>query len=249
MISLKNDQKLKNLIETEIKILHGCQCDNIIRCYASYFNEGAINIVLEFMDRGTLTDILKKAKKIPEDVLGRISYQILKALDYLHRVKKIVHRDIKPSNILLNSKGSVKISDFGVSAVMMCTLDNKSSLVGTYIYMPPERIDGKNYNFISDIWSIGMTILECALGYYPYLSYNDASVNDFWHLSEVIKEKPAPTLPSNEFSNEFVDFIKLCLNKDPANRPSASTLLNHPFILLYENNSNSDLAKWLNDLK
>ena len=96
--------------------------------------------------------------------------QVLKGLDYLHRKMKVIHRDIKPSNLLLNSKGQIKIADFGVSGKMLHTNDSKSSWVGTLMYMSPERFRGEHYNANTDIWSLGLTIMECALGYYPYKS-------------------------------------------------------------------------------
>ncbi len=246
VIHFKNDEKMKNLIEAEIKALHECKSENIIKCYASYFNEGAINIVLEYMNRGTLSDVLKKVKKVPEEILGIISYQILKGLEYLHKVKKIVHRDIKPSNILINSKGLVKISDFGVSSVLKDSLDCRNTLVGTFIYMSPERVTAQSYSANSDVWSVGMSILECALGYSPYMIYNDFKmINDYWHLSNLIRENPVPKAPEGEFSLEFCNFISVMLNKDPSERPSAASLLNHPFILQYVNESPVVFAKWM----
>ena len=141
---------------------------------------------------------LKKTKRIPEEMLGIITYQILKGLEYLQKVKKIVHRDIKPCNILLISKGFVKISDFGVSGVMKDSLDCKKTLVGTYIYMSPERIEGLNYSFNSDIWSVAISILECALGFYPYMKITDYNqMNDIWSLGNLIKNNPIPSLPEN----------------------------------------------------
>jgi serine/threonine protein kinase len=241
---------MKSNIEMEVKTLHNCECDNIIRCHASYFENGAINIVLEFMDKGTLLDIMKKVKKIPEEILGLICLQILRGFDYLHRIKRMVHRDIKPTNILVNSKGNVKIADFGVSSPIYDSLVGRNTLVGTYIYMSPERIDNKQYSFVSDIWSFGLSIVECAYGFYPYLQYGDEkNLSDFWTLSKVIKEKPAPCLDANEFSPEFCDFISKTLEKDSSKRYNAVNLLKHPFILQYENMSINELARWLAKLK
>ncbi len=249
VIHLRNDEKMKHMIQTEVKVLHECKSDNIIRCYASYFKDGAINIVMEYMNKGTLSDTLKKVKKVPEEILGIISYQILKGLEYLHKMKKIVHRDIKPSNILLNSKGFVKISDFGVSGILKDSLDCRNTLIGTFVYMSPERIAGQNYSFNSDVWSVGMSLLECALGYCPYMIYTDfKQINDFWSLSNLVRENPVPTPNENDFSLEFCDFIKSTLIKDPADRPTASNLINHPFILQYSNCSYKTLAKWLSEI-
>lgn len=250
VIPLKNDDKLKETIELEVKTHHNCDNEHIIKCYASYFSQGAINIILEYMDFGTLLDIRKKVKAIPENILGIISYQTLKGLNYLHHVKRILHRDIKPSNILLNSKGYTKISDFGVIGYMFDSGIERTTLIGTYIYMSPERIVTQSYGLNSDIWSLGMTILESALGYYPYLlNCNIDEIADIWNLGKIIVEKDPPKLPQDQFSSEFIDFINSCLIKDRLERPRTKDLMNHPFIKAYENHSPNDLAEWLLKIK
>ena len=69
-----------------------------------------MKIALEFMDAGTLQDIVKTIGPIPEIILGAMAHQVLKGLEYLHKVKRVIHRDIKPSNILLNKKGFVSLN-------------------------------------------------------------------------------------------------------------------------------------------
>jgi mitogen-activated protein kinase kinase 1 len=247
VIPLKNDEKLKETIELEVKTHHNCENEYIIRCYASYFSQGAINIILEYMDIGTLNDVRKKTGTIPEDILGIISCQILRGLNYLHEKKRILHRDIKPSNILLNSKGYTKISDFGIIGPIIDSGIGRSTLIGTYIYMSPERIEAKPYSFNSDIWSVGMTILECALGFYPYLAISSKeNISDFWNLAQVIVESDVPELPLDKFSPDFIDFINMCLIKDLSKRPQTKVLLSHPFIKKFENKTPRDLAEWLN---
>jgi serine/threonine protein kinase len=88
-------------------------------------------------------------------------------LDYLSK-KKIIHRDIKPSNILLNKSGEAKISDFGLSKQMTASINAFHSFHGTYMYMSPERLKTDDYGFDSDIWSLGVSIAECAVGKFPY---------------------------------------------------------------------------------
>jgi mitogen-activated protein kinase kinase 1 len=121
-----------------------------------------------------------------------------------------MNSDIKPSNLLINSAGVVKISDFGVSGQLAHTLSKKQSWVGTVTYMSPERITGTSYSFDSDIWSLGLTLVECALGKFPYDNRDDkrASTLGFWELMEFIVKQPPPTLPSNKFSREFCSFVE-----------------------------------------
>ncbi|KAJ6674190.1 MITOGEN-ACTIVATED KINASE KINASE KINASE [Salix viminalis] len=101
---------------------------------------------------------LKSVKTIPEPHLAAICKQVLKGLLYLHHEKHIIHRDLKPSNLLVNHRGEVKITDFGVSAIMESTSGQANSFVGTYNYMSPERISGDRYSSKSDIWSLGVGI-------------------------------------------------------------------------------------------
>jgi mitogen-activated protein kinase kinase 1 len=89
-------------------------------------------------------------------------------MEYLHKKMKVIHRDIKPSNLLINSEGKVKIADFGVSGKLESTTDQKNTWVGTVTYMSPERFRGENYTADTDLWSLGLTLVECAWGRYPY---------------------------------------------------------------------------------
>jgi serine/threonine protein kinase len=120
------------------------------------------------MDGGSLSDVTYSLKFIDEKVLKVAAKQILLGLQYLHSEKKIVHRDIKPSNLLVNRKGEVKISDFGVSGQLANSVAKCDCWVGTVTYMSPERIKGESYSFDSDIWSLGLSLLECAIGRFPY---------------------------------------------------------------------------------
>ena len=86
----------------------------------------------------------------------------------MHKTMKVTHRDIKPANILLNNNGVVKIADFGVSGKMESTTDCMSSWVGTMSYMSPERLQGEQYSSDTDLWSLGIILIECATGVCPY---------------------------------------------------------------------------------
>jgi serine/threonine protein kinase len=99
----------------EINTLSKSNCVNVLRCYGAFIKDENVFFALEFMDGGSLANILKKVGKIKEDVLGIITVQILRGLEHLHKVMKVAHRDIKPANLLLNKNGIVKIADFGIS--------------------------------------------------------------------------------------------------------------------------------------
>lgn len=115
----------------------GCQSDYIINSFGAYADRERhqIYLALEFMDLGTLDDLYCHKHTLPEQVLGAISYQVLKGLHYLHKKARVIHRDIKPTNLLVNSQGQVKIADFGVSGSFEFTLEKKSTWAGTKLYM------------------------------------------------------------------------------------------------------------------
>jgi mitogen-activated protein kinase kinase 3 len=105
---------------------------------------------------------------IPEDMLSAITLMVLKGLFHLHKQMHIVHRDIKPANVLLDVSGVAKISDFGISRPLDSSLAMCNTFQGTTIYMSPERLQSHPYGFASDIWSLGICLVECATGKYPY---------------------------------------------------------------------------------
>ncbi|CAM6009425.1 unnamed protein product [Sphagnum balticum] len=234
VIQMNIDEVVRKQIVQELKINQSSQFPYVVVYYHSFYNNGIISIVLEYMDGGSLADIIKQVKQIPEPFLAVISQHVLKGLDYLHQVRHIIHRDIKPSNFLVNHKGEVKISDFGVSAVLGNSMDQRQSFVGTCTYMSPERISGNKYGYESDIWSLGLTLLECALGRFPYQPPGeDEGFLNFYELLSTIVEEPPPVAPADKFSSEFCSFISACIQKEPSERLSAAELLNHPFLQKY----------------
>lgn len=195
---------------------------------------------MEYMDVGSLSDIITNFP-ISEFILDGITFQFLQGLNYLHSIK-IIHRDIKPSNILLNSHGEVKIADFGVSGKMESSIDGKTSWVGTVQYMSPERFNGGKYFYDTDIWSLGLTLYECASGDFPFKT-NDC----FFGLMAEINKSAIPLLPCPKFTKEFQHFVSICLNKKPGNRSTAAGLLKHPFLLRSSPEKKSaDLIGWIN---
>ncbi len=127
---------------------------------------GLVYIALEYMDRGSLAGLLNKVQVMNEQVIGLISAPILKGLEFLHKNHRI-HRDIKPCNILLNKRGEIKIADFGVSGLIDFTYQPKSTWIGTAAYMSPERFRNEEYFNDTDLWSLGLLMVECAVGRYP----------------------------------------------------------------------------------
>lgn len=165
LIHLEIKPAIRNQIIRELKVLHECNSPYIVGFYGAFYSDGEISICMEYMDGGSLDLILKKAGRIPEPILGKLTASVLKGLIYLREQHSIMHRDVKPSNILVNSRGEIKICDFGVSGQLIDSMAN--SFVGTRSYMSPERLKGAQYSVQSDIWSVGLSLVEMAIGRYP----------------------------------------------------------------------------------
>eukprot|EP01033_Poteriospumella_lacustris_P004054 gene4054-2890_t len=144
------------------------RCPNVLSLYNAFKDpsSGMINLVVEYMDGGSLEDLVRAGGCQDERILADIAFQTLTGLAYLHKNKN-VHRDIKPANILCSSSGLIKIADFGISKALDKTTGFANSFVGTVSYMSPERITAESYSFPCDIWSLGLTILAVAKGRFP----------------------------------------------------------------------------------
>ncbi|XP_039257658.1 dual specificity mitogen-activated protein kinase kinase 1-like [Styela clava] len=261
LIHLELKPAVQNQIIRELQILHDCKSPYIVGFYGAFHNDSEISICMENMDAGSLDQVLKKAGKIPEPILGKVSIAVLHGLRYLRETHNIIHRDVKPSNILVNSRGEIKLCDFGVSGQLIDSMAN--TFVGTRSYMSPERLQGAPYSVLSDIWSLGLSLIEMAMGRYPIppptkrdidgmFGPNAASfVPDaprpmaIFELLDYIVNEPPPQLPRGViFSDEFCDFVEKSLEKNPQDRADLKGLMLHLWIKRAENN-NVDFAGWI----
>ncbi|XP_055060358.2 dual specificity mitogen-activated protein kinase kinase 5 isoform X2 [Misgurnus anguillicaudatus] len=239
IIPLDITVELQKQIMSELEILYKCDSPYIIKFYSAFFVENRISICTEFMDGGSL-DVYWK---IPEHVLGRIIVAVVKGLTYLWSLK-ILHRDVKPSNMLVNTRGQVKLCDFGVSTQLVNSI--AKTYVGTNAYMAPERISGEQYGIHSDVWSVGISFMELALGSFPYpqIQKSQGSLMPLQLLQCVVDEDP-PVLPVGQFSEKFVDFITQCMRKQPKERPAPNNLMDHSFIMQYNDGNTEVVSMWV----
>ncbi|XP_018115379.1 traf2 and NCK-interacting protein kinase [Xenopus laevis] len=166
----------------------------------------------------------QKKKSLPENTIAYICKEVLQGLSHLHK-NKVIRHDLRPGNIMVASSGDIKIIDF-TSATMGLRSHATS---GAIPYMAPEVMAniGNNtvdYTTKADVWSLGISALEMAEGYYPFSRFPENK------LMKRIMHGPAPTLLWDTWSDVFHFFISECLQKNPARRPSAEQLLSHPFI-------------------
>ncbi|XP_062409782.1 STE20-like serine/threonine-protein kinase isoform X2 [Sardina pilchardus] len=228
VIEVRGEEQLEDYI-TEIDILAECHHGNIISLLDAIFFEGWLWILIEFCPGGALDDIMLELERgLNEQQISEVCCQSLQALSYLHQ-HHIIHRDLKAGNILLTMEGVVKLADFGVSAKNDYSLQKRATFIGTPYWMAPEVIHCETskdnpYTSKSDIWSLGITLIEAAEMVPPHHSLNPMRV-----LLKITKSPP-PTLANPRlWSSHFQDFLRRALQKTPESRWAAQQLQTHPF--------------------
>jgi serine/threonine kinase 3 len=215
-----------NDIIKEINFMKSIICPQVVRFFGSFIKDDAeLWIVMEYCAAGSVSDIMRLRKQtLTEDQIAVIIKSTLQGLVYMHSHMKI-HRDIKAGNILLNAKGEAKLADFGVSGQLSDSTAKRNTVIGTPYWMAPEVIQENGYGVSADIWSLGITCIEMAQGHPPYNNIHPM------RAIFVIPSRPPPKLEQpDKFSEEFNNFIALCLVKKPEERMTASQLLETPFI-------------------
>ena len=223
-------QRLKKHVqdlEEEVHLLQELQHPNIVRYLGTEKIDDALNIFLEYVPGGSIASLLARFGSFKESVIKVYAKQILTGLEYLHS-HGIIHRDIKGANILVDNTGLVKLADFGASKKIedLVTMESGfKSVKGTPYWMAPEVIRQEGHGRQADIWSVACTIIEMATGRPPWSQYN-SQVSAMFAIAQA---KGPPSIPEG-LSAECKDFLYLCFNRDWKRRPSASTLLQHPFL-------------------
>lgn len=248
-IRLELDDNKLNAIIMELDILHRATSNNIVEFYGAFFYESCVYYCMEFMNAGSLENLYDGACSIPEDVLARVTGNAVRGLRFLKDQLQIMHRDVKPTNILVNQKGEVKLCDFGVSGQLEKSLAKTN--IGCQSYMAPERIKGESQNLVgtytvaSDVWSLGLTIVEVTLGTYPYPPETYSNV--FAQLQAIVHGDP-PQLPPT-YSDLARDFVAGCLIKVPQKRSTYKQMLEHPWLVADQQRGDSgvDMVSWVSE--
>lgn len=249
IIHVEAKNEVRKRIVRELRIMHDCNDTRIVDFYGAFQNEsGDVIMCMEYMDVGSLDWVSKTFGPVRVDVLGKIAESVLGGLSYLYSAHRIMHRDLKPSNILVNSKGQIKLCDFGVSSELEGSI--AETFVGTGTYMAPERIQGSPYTVKSDVWSVGLTLMELAIGKFPFGGSGDdgdepGGPQGILDLLQQIVLEPAPKLPkSDAFPSILEDMVAKCLLKDPAERPTPKELYDADAFLQAAKRTPVDLEAW-----
>ncbi|EFA81608.1 protein serine/threonine kinase [Heterostelium album PN500] len=223
-VSIDND--LEDM-KKEINFMKQCKSQHIVTYHGSFKKDNEIWIVMEYCGAGSVCDAMKiTGKTLSEEQIAVVSKDCLQGLAYLHSVRKI-HRDIKAGNILLNNNGESKLADFGVSGQLDGSIVKAQTVIGTPFWMAPEVIQEVGYDYKADIWSFGITCIEMAESKPPLFNVHPMRV--IFMIPNPSRPPPKLTEPE-KWSDEFNDFIALCLTRKPEQRPTAVDLLKHPFI-------------------
>lgn len=217
------------VIQQEIIMMKECRHPNIVAFFGSYLRRDKLWICMEYCGGGSLHGLYSTIGGIPEVHIAFVCRETLRGLAYLHSMGKI-HRDIKAANILLTDEGDVKLADFGVSAELTATINRRKSFIGSPYWMAPEVVAAEKkggYDQQCDIWAVGITAIELAEKQPPMYDIHPMRV---LYLLARSNYKPPTLAEKSLWSQNFINFTKLALTKNPKKRPLAEKLILHPFV-------------------
>lgn len=217
-------QKIIEALQHEMTLLKELHHENIVTYLGSSSDDVHVNIFLEYVPGGSLSSMLTNYGPFEEPLIRNFTRQILIGVNYLHS-KNIIHRDIKGANILIDIKGEVKISDFGISKKLTSNtnISKRASLQGSVYWMAPEVVKQIATTAKADIWSVGCLIVEMFTGKHPFPNFSQ--------MQAIFKigTHNTPEIPK-WCTPEGRDFLEQTFILDYEKRPGAAELLNHSFL-------------------
>lgn len=230
----QTDTRKKSMIDAlkrEISLLRELRHPNIVQYLGCSSSADNLNIFLEYVPGGSVQTMLNSYGALPEPLVRSFVRQILTGLSYLHNMD-IIHRDIKGANILVDNKGTIKISDFGISKkleasnILNGAANNKHrpSLQGSVFWMAPEVVKQTSYTRKADIWSLGCLVVEMMTGSHPFPDCSQLQA-----IFRIGGGKATPTIPEHA-SDDAKLFLGQTFELDHNLRPSADDLMLSPFL-------------------
>lgn len=212
----------------EISILKSLNHNNIVKYQDSFKHEDNIIVIMEYVDQGDLNQVIKAKKQkqehFTEDQIWKWFFELAAAIEYIHS-KNILHRDIKVHNAFLNSQGTVKLGDFGISKLLECSIDFSNSTLGTPYYLSPEICLGEKYNLKTDIWMFGCLLYELCTFHKPFLGDSIPAI-----MYNIKNKTPSP-ISNKEYSEQLINLIETLMIKNKIERPSIKEVLSVDFII------------------
>ncbi|XP_006454689.1 hypothetical protein AGABI2DRAFT_62685 [Agaricus bisporus var. bisporus H97] len=216
-------------LKMESETLKHLDHPNIVQYLGFEETTDNLSIFLEYVPGGSVGSCLHKHGRFNQDVTKSFTSQILSGLEYLHD-RNILHRDLKADNILVEMSGVCKISDFGISKRTDDEAGAFTAMQGTVFWMAPEVVNTqkKGYNSKIDIWSVGCVVLEMWAGMRPWIGEEMVAV-----MFKLYQNKLPPPVPDDVHLCPLGDdFRKKCFAINPDERPSASELRKHDYLVL-----------------
>ena len=225
---LSSSAEVRQRFEREAKTISQLSHPHICAVYDVGNQDGVEYLVMEYLEGETLSDRLARGP-LPLEQTIRYGIEIADALDRAHR-QGIVHRDLKPGNVMLTKSG-VKLLDFGLAKAMAPAkpqssltalptaiagpnLTQEGTILGTFQYMAPEQLEGKEADARSDIFAFGAVLYEMATGKKAFTGHSQASL-----IAAIMEHEPAPISTIHPMSPPaFGRLVKNCLAKDPEER-------------------------------
>ena len=225
------DKKSEKSINTEREFLSKLNHPFIVNMHYAFQDKDNLYLVMDMLSGGDLRYHVSRYRKFSEEQTRFFIANMVYALQYIHS-HNVIHRDIKPENLVLDEKGYVRITDFGIAKENLP--DNSSETSGTPGYMAPEVMKAKNHSFPVDFFAIGVIGYEFMLGRRPYYGKNRKEIKEqMLSTPAVIKKENI----AHGWSADSADFINLLLKRKEEKRlgykNGATELMNHPWLKYY----------------
>jgi BR serine/threonine kinase len=208
-----------NRLISEIIALKSLSHANIVGLHSVMENDSYYFVLMDYCEGGTLEHQISVKKSLSESLCRDLFIQIMSGISYCHS-RHIAHRDLKPSNILITTFPNVKISDFGLAGLTNGA-GLMSTLCGTVAFLAPEVFSGPYDGFAADVWSAGIVLYSMLTGRIPWRCRNQ---------QELLREAKAGPGDIPLASPQCNDLLKKMINPEAGKRPTASSVLEHPWM-------------------
>jgi serine/threonine protein kinase len=218
---IADQPRFRRRFASEIEALKRLKHPHIVELIGYGEERGMLFYSMEFVDGHSLHEHLRQHKRLPWEDVVQVGIEVTSALKHAHTMG-IIHRDLKPANLMLNQKGGIKLTDFGISKLFGAAEETAAgSIIGTADYMPPEQAEGKPVTVRSDLYSLGCVLYALLAGKPPF---GGKSVPEVLYA---VRYSPVPDLASqaSDAPAELVELIHQLLDKDPGKRPPTALVV------------------------